>query len=165
MKILLKTLQATSLNAADFAPFGDVVEAGPDQVQKRINDGNSVRYHDLAVLQGAGGRISVNIFRSDYCQMPVTIKQMERHPRASQCFMPLGTQPYLVIVAPAGDFEWAGMRAFIAASDQGVNYHAGIWHHHNMSLNQKSDFLVLDYIDLDNNCDIMELPEPVQVTY
>jgi len=56
------------------------------------------------------------------------------------------------------------LRAFIAQPDQGVNYHAGTWHHYSLALQGQSDFLVVDYVDLGENCDIMDLPQPLQVT-
>ncbi|VAV97360.1 Ureidoglycolate lyase [hydrothermal vent metagenome] len=166
----MKILRAAPLTATAFAPFGDLVAATPDQSQRLINEGHTTRFHDLANIQAAqdGGRLTVNIFRTTARDMPLTLHQMERHPKSSQLFMPLGPAAYLVVVAPAGDFDGAGMRAFIAAAGQGVNYHAGVWHHYSLALpglkSQQSDFLVVDYAGLGDNCDIMELPEPVRVT-
>lgn len=161
----MKTLRAIPLTAAAFAPFGDVVSAASAQIKKQINAGHTARFHDLAhVASQDGGRVTVNIFRSDVCDMPVIIHQMERHPKSSQLFMPLGKNPYLVIVSNSGKFNVDDLRAFIAQPDQGVNYHAGTWHHYSLALQGQSDFLVVDYVDLGENCDIIDLPQPLQVT-
>ncbi len=53
----------------------------------------------------------------------------ERHPLGSQSFVPLSGRPYLVAVAPAGDFDVSGVRVFRAAAGQGVHYAKGVWHH------------------------------------
>ncbi len=166
----MKILRAAPLTATAFAPFGDLVAATPDQNQRQINEGHTTRFHDLAHIQSVadGSRLTINIFRTTARELPLTLHQMERHPKSSQLFMPLGPAPYLVVVAPAGDFDGENIQAFIAAAGQGVNYHAGVWHHYSLALpglkSQQSDFLVVDYADLQDNCDIMELPEPVQVT-
>ncbi|MCF6216220.1 MAG: ureidoglycolate lyase [Emcibacter sp.] len=161
----MKTLRAIPLTAAAFAPFGDVVSAASAQIKKQINAGHTTRFHDLAhVASQDGGRVTVNIFRSDFCGMPVIIHQMERHPKSSQLFMPLGPHPYLVIVSHSGKFNMDDLRAFIAQPDQGVNYHAGTWHHYSLALQGQSDFLVVDYVDLGKDCDTIDLPQPLQIT-
>jgi ureidoglycolate lyase len=58
-----------------------------------------------------------------------------------------------VLVAPRGDFDAEKMQAFVAAGDQGVNYHAGVWHHFSLALNEMSDFLVIDRGGPEKNCD------------
>jgi len=150
----MRELEAQSLTAEAFAPFGDVIEAGPDATQIGINYGNTVRYHDLASLQlaTAGGKAGVSIFRSTPLVLPITIALMEYHPKSSQAFIPLSGRPYLVVVAPPGDFDAGAMRVFLASGSQGVNYHAGTWHHFSLALEDISDFLVMDRIADDDNC-------------
>lgn len=151
----LKLIKPVALTAKAFAAFGDVVEASSDSKQKNINQGNTIRYHDLAGLDltAEGGKPSVNIFRSTPLKRPIMIHQMERHPLSSQLFYPLGDQSYLVVVAPKGDFNPKDMRAFLASSDQGVNYHPGVWHHYSLALDEVSDFLVIDRLGDGENCE------------
>jgi ureidoglycolate lyase len=81
---------------------------------------------------------------------------LERHPLGSQAFIPMSSQPFLVVVAPAGDApEPQRPRCFLAAPGQGVNYARGIWHHPLIALDAPSDFLVLDRAGAksDANCD------------
>lgn len=144
----MRTLLAEPLTAKAFAPFGDVIEASENGDLKSINYGHTTRFHDLAELDltAGDGRAGVSIFRSTPLVQPVTIKIMEYHPLSSQAFIPLSKQPYLVVVAPKGPFDARAMRAFVAAGDQGVNYHPGTWHHFSLALEDVSDFLVIDRI-------------------
>ena len=62
---------------------------------------------------------------------------MERHPLASQAFIPMSGKPYLVVVAPAGEPPGVeDLKVFIARGDQGVNYATGVWHHPLLALVQ-----------------------------
>jgi ureidoglycolate lyase len=161
----MRTLIAEPLTAEDFAPFGDVIEATASAQQLAINHGNTTRFHDLAALDlmAADGRAGISIFRSRPLTRPITAKLMEYHPKSSQAFMPLSDNPYLVVVAPRGDFDAAQMRAFVANGTQGVNYHAGTWHHFSLALGGESDFLVVDRIADDDNCVEYSLREEEQV--
>jgi ureidoglycolate lyase len=95
----------------------------------------------------------LSIFRTRPLDLPISIKVMERHPLSSQAFYPLSNRPYLVVVAARGDFSAENLKAFIADGDQGVNYHRGVWHHFSLSLDETSDFLVIDRGGPEKNCD------------
>jgi len=150
----MRTLKAAPLTCDAFAPFGDVIEASDSAEVRAINYGNTTRFHDLADIDvmAEGGKTGVNIFRSTPLNMPITIEIMEYHPKSSQAFVPLSGRPYLVVVAPKGPFDATKLRAFLASGDQGVNYHAGTWHHFSLALEGVSDFLVIDRIAEDENC-------------
>jgi len=152
------------LTSTNFAPFGDVVEACG--VAKSINYEQTERYHDLASIDvsAKGGQTLVNIFRTSPLPMPIKIEIMERHPLSSQMFMPLSDNPYLVVVAPKGEFDESKIKVFLASSDQGVNYHAGTWHHYSLALDGMSDFLVVDRGGDGDNCDEVRLVEPITIT-
>ena len=153
------------LTAAAFAPFGDVIEAGPDARCFAINKGYTQRFHNLAqvdVTQNQG-RAGISIFRSTPLPAPVQIRLLERHPLSSQAFFPLSPRPYLVVVAPPGDLNEDNIQVFLAQSGQGVNYHAGTWHHFCLALEAESDFLVVDRIGGGDNCDEVELKQPFTV--
>lgn len=147
------------LTAENFTVFGDVIEASVDVKNFAINDGFTQRYHDLAKVDVTdnSGHTLINIFRSTPLAQPIAIKMMERHPRGSQAFIPMGDNPYLVVVAPAGKFELSKIEVFIAQSNQGVNYHKGTWHHFCLALVSESDFLVVDRGGEGDNCDVLEL--------
>ena len=159
-------LKAAPLTAAAFAPFGDVLSVKTATI-RTINEGHTLR-HDFGAaleLSSAGGRPALSLFRAEPLPEPLRLAMMERHLLSSQAFYPLSGRPYLVVVAPKGDFDRKGLRAFLAAPDQGVNYHAGTWHHYLLALEAKSDFLVLDRIGGDENCDTIALDPPVAVEW
>lgn len=142
-----------------FSAFGDVIEASNNVNNFAINDGFTQRYHDLTNVdvKDNKGRAIVSIFRSTPLEQPIAIKMMERHPHGSQAFIPMGENPYLVVVAPAGEFDESAIEIFIANSNQGVNYHKGTWHHFCLALRDESDFLVIDRGGEGDNCDTLEL--------
>lgn len=140
-------LKPEVLTAAAFAPFGDVIEVRDSAQRLQINQGHAERYHDLASvdLAGQGARALISIFRSQPRQFPLFLNVLERHPLGSQAFMPLAALPYLVVVATGVEApDLQGLRCFIAAPGQGVNYARGIWHHPLLSLEASTDFLVVD---------------------
>ncbi|UTA47498.1 ureidoglycolate lyase [Simiduia sp. 21SJ11W-1] len=159
------TLNPQQLTTKAFAPFGDVIEAGPGATQFTINDGYTQRFHDLANIDVAeqNGRPLVSIFRSQPLPLPLQLNKLERHPLASQAFMPLSGEPYLVVVAPAGDLDPKAIKAFIAEPHQGVNYHRGTWHHFCLALHKPCDFLVIDRGGDGDNCDEAELTGGVSI--
>ncbi|WP_027852627.1 ureidoglycolate lyase [Marinobacterium litorale] len=156
-------LKPQAITAENFSPFGDLIQTGSDPMI--INYGNTERHHDLARLDltEQGGTPLVSIFRSKPLPLPLTLEVMERHPLASQAFIPMGSEPYLVAVAPAGEFDLKALKLFIVQPGQGVNYHRGTWHHYCLALNSVSDFIVIDRGGDGHNCDEIPLPQPIEV--
>lgn len=159
-------LKPAPLTAEDFLPYGDVIECADRVKQISINYGNTTRFHDLAGLDldAELGRPIVSIFRSTPLPRPVEIRIMERHPLSSQAFYPLSARPYLVVVAPRGDFDPKKIQAFLAGPAQGVNYHRGTWHHYSLALDAVSDFLVIDRAGPGQNCDEVTLGEESRIS-
>jgi ureidoglycolate lyase len=156
-------LIAQPLLAKTFAPFGDVLDTKgqPDT----INYGHTMRFDTGATLDldANHGRSGVSIFRSTPLPDPISIEVMERHPLSSQAFYPLSQNPYLVVVAPKGEFDPVKICAFLAAPEQGVNYHPGVWHHYLLALYGVSDFLVIDRLGPGDNCQETRLSTPLVV--
>ena len=138
-------LPVEPLTGEAFAPFGDVIQRA-DAEQLVINEGTTVRFHDLAAVDvgGESGHPLISIFRATPRPRPIAIRMMERHPLGSQAFYPLAPHDWLVVVC-RGDAapEPATLRCFRATGEQGVNYRANTWHHPLLVL-QPQDFLVVD---------------------
>ncbi|MBS0510862.1 MAG: ureidoglycolate lyase [Proteobacteria bacterium] len=151
-------LEVQPLTREAFAPFGEVIEASDAAKHFTINAGNTERYHDLANIEpGPDGRVIVSIFRGQPRSLPFTVQMMERHPLASQAFIPMSGRPYLV-VAPAGEPPAAeDLKVFLARGDQGVNYATGVWHHPLLALEGVCDFLVVDRSGPGHNCNEVHL--------
>lgn len=158
-------LKLEPLTAEAFAPYGDVMEVSDANELIPINYGNTDRHHSLANvdISDNNGEAIISIFRSAAIQLPFNVKIMERHPLGSQAFMPLTGNAYVVVVANAGEFKAGALRAFIAKSHQGVNYHRGTWHHYCLGLSITTDFLVVDRGGEGPNCDEVELPLDMEV--
>ncbi len=156
-------LKLQPLTREAFAPFGDVLEVSADNQMIPINHGMAERHHDLAQVDvtANGGKAIISIFRTQAAQLPFRVEMMERHPLGSQAFMVLTGNPYSVVVAPAGEFSVAKLRAFIAMAHQGVNYHKGTWHHYCLGLNAGNDFLVVDRGGDGDNCDEVNIPADI----
>jgi len=160
----MRELTPEPLTAEAFAGFGSVIQASDEAVKLDINQGHAIRYDALAEIDVAdgGGAGVISLFRAKPLAEPV-LKMFERHPLGSQSFVPLSARPYLVAVAPAGDFDPAGVRLFHAGGHQGVHYRKGVWHHFLLVLDEESDFLVVDRAGPGDNCDEVELAPRDQV--
>ena len=160
MSALPLTVQPLTREA--FAPFGEVIEASDAVKHFTINADNTERYHDLAHIEpGADGRVIVSIFRGQPRALPFSVRMMERHPLASQAFIPMSGKSYLVVVAPAGEPpKVEDLKVFLARGDQGVNYATGVWHHPLLALDGVCDFIVIDRSGPGHNCDEVQLDTP-----
>ncbi|MDR6676067.1 ureidoglycolate lyase [Pseudomonas oryzihabitans] len=143
------------LTAEGFAPFGDVIETeGRDWFP--INNGSTQRFHALARVETgpADGAAIISIFRARRLEYPLTIAMLERHPHGSQAFVPLRGEPFLVVVAPpAPQPDAQAIRVFRTDGRQGINYHAGVWHHPVLALRDEDEFLIVDRRGELPNCD------------
>ena len=149
------TLSPSSLTKEAFAPFGDVIETRGSE-HFSINSGTTERFHDLSSIDvmAAGGRPLISVFRGQPRQYPLQIAMMERHPLASQAFVPLTDRPFLVVVGEPGVMpDPQRLRAFITDGTQGVNYRRGVWHHPLLVIGEEADFLVVDRGGPGENCD------------
>src|ERR1044072_4779998 len=140
------------LTAEAFGPFGNVIEASDAAAKLAINQGHAIRYDRLAEIdvEDEGGTGVISLFRARPLA-ELVLKTFERHPLGSQSFVPLSGRPYLVAVAPAGNFDPSKIRLFRADGHQGVHYRKGVWHHFLLVL-EESDFLVVDRAGPGDNC-------------
>ncbi|MBL8483311.1 MAG: ureidoglycolate lyase [Rhodocyclaceae bacterium] len=149
-----RTIRAETLTAANFAPYGQVIErAGRDSYA--INAGTSQRFSDLAQLEtDAAGRLALSIFRADAQPTPSLLYTLERHPLGSQAFVPLAGQAFIVVVA--ADNTMDALRAFVTDGAQGINFRRSTWHHPLLALST-GDFLVADRLGPGNNCEEIDI--------
>ena len=142
----MSSLTLEPLSNTSFEAFGEVIElrGSPDRM---INSGRCGRHHDLAGLEFLEGRAGVSLFDSEPVRLPYEFDLVERHPLGSQAFLPMQVDPFLVIVATAGDDGRPGKpSAFITSGTQGVNYRRGVWHGVLTPLHRRGLFAVVDRI-------------------
>ncbi len=146
-------LQPAPLTAETFAAFGEVIELESAR-QIRINQGLTTRYHDLFEIDvnDQGGKPIVNVFRTSPLPLPHQVTVMERHPLGSQAFVPLGHDPFLVLVANAVEkIRAADLHLFITNGKQGINLRKNTWHHFQIVIGKTQSFLVIDRGGRGNN--------------
>jgi len=134
------------LTAENFANFGEVVTIQSKE-SRTINDGYAEKYADIASLDTSEeqGQTSVHIFVAKSRQFPLQISMLEKHPFFSQTFIPRHSSPFLVVVAPpAKTPSIENLRAFITNGEQGINYSRGVWHFPLISMDDNSQFIVID---------------------
>lgn len=144
----MKTISLTPipLTSEVFSSFGDVIDTEGDSFIT-INNGYARKYTDLANIdtQEADGVTAMHIFVARKRQFPLNINMLEKHPFFSQAFIPRGKQPFVVVVAPAGDEpKTEKIQAFITNGDQGINYARGVWHFPLISLANNNQFITID---------------------
>jgi ureidoglycolate lyase len=156
------TLRTEPLTPEAFAPFGDVleVEGEPDKI---INQGFCGRWHDLAKIDVADGRVGLSLFKANPRALPYQLDMLERHPEGSQAFLPMSQAPFLVVVAPDDNGSPGQPRAFLTAPGQGVNFHRGVWHGVLTPLASPGLFAVVDRIGDGANLEEHWLDRPVTV--
>ena len=131
-----------------------------------INDRHTERYHALAEVQ-SDTKVGISIFKNiKASQFPLKISMLERHTLGSQAFIGMHGQQFVVVVAENLDQDKPNletMKAFITDGTQGVNYHAGTWHHPLITLEAPSEFIVIDRIGEGKNCDVYQLEKALNV--
>jgi ureidoglycolate lyase len=140
------TLIPEELTAENFTDFGEVVSI-QSKDSRTINDGFAEKYPDIASLDTNedGGTASVHIFVAKSRVFPLHISMLEKHPFFSQTFIPRHSSPFLVVVAPpAKTPSIENIKAFITNGEQGVNYSRGVWHFPLISIEDNSQFIVID---------------------
>lgn len=147
---MTQRLELQQLTAANFAPYGDVMEASgePDKI---INQGFCGRYHDCAQLDFADGKAGISVFSAKPRCFPIVLDMMERHPDGSQAFIPMSMDPFVVVVADDKDGVPDQPMAFITTAGQAINFHRGTWHGVLTPLHAPGLFAVVDRIGVGAN--------------
>ena len=141
----MREIEIRPLTSDAFAPFGEVIEMeGAHNFP--INAGKCTRYHDLANIETTGdkARPMISLLRGQPYPLPLELKMVERHPLGSQAFIPLGENPFLVVVAEETENGPGEPLAFRTRPGQGVNIGRNVWHGILTPLDGASDFAVVD---------------------
>ena len=166
------TCMVSHLNPATTvdSPAGSVVLAEPLDAEAFARFGDSSmppacrRFHDRARLAvDAAGRLGVSVIASRCHALPITIEMPERHPLASQAFLPMSADPFLVVVALYRDGEPGTPRAFLTPPGQDVNLQRGTWHGVPTPLGSSGLFAVVHRVGSGENCEVRRLAQPFAV--
>ncbi|MDB5855567.1 MAG: Ureidoglycolate hydrolase [Herminiimonas sp.] len=133
---------------AAFSSFGTVIDA-VGKTPELINDGSTQRFSDIASLdlrgEPADGDPKLSLYIAAARILPLRVFRLERHRRASQVFLPLNNQRFIVVVAPGTDApDWQRVQAFLTAPGQGICLYRNCWHHGLIALNDGDRFAVIE---------------------
>lgn len=143
-------------SAEQFSVFGSLIDK-PAQV------GDRQFYSQW--LGGRGLEPILHVNHVPQASLPVTLRKLERHPHAAQCFVPLDVSRYLVTVAPSmadGSADLAGLRSFVLPGSVGVVYAPGVWHASASVLDRAGAFAVLMWRGA-NDDDVFADIAPIQL--
>lgn len=152
------------LTQAGFAPYGDVIES-EGRKSFFINNDMAERFHNLAKVDVLGDDAAaiISLVHSKLFDMPRKVDHVENHPLGSQAFLPLDDSPFIVVVGKAGEMpEVNQLEAFVTNGQQGINYHAGTWHHVLLTPYSAMRFICVDRVGSGNNCIDYFIDEAVQ---
>ena len=126
-------------DAEAFAPFGRFV-TGPEEPGTRSFYSESL--HERPEMSAPVLHVN-NVSPS---RLPIEVSEVEKHPHAAQCFLPLDVSRYVAMVMPSDE---AGLPrqeralAFLLPGTMGIIYNPGIWHLGATVLDRPGHFTVL----------------------
>lgn len=152
-------IEATPISALAYARYGAIVRAGDHADVRSANHGTAEAWDALAVIEnarGAGARCVASLFRCrPHDGHELAVRWLERHPRSTQMFVPMGAPRYLAIVALGLDApDVSTLAAFVVEGAQAITYAPGTWHHPMVALENTIDFVnVIFSDDTEADCD------------
>ncbi len=147
-------LNIKPLTQVGFAAYGDVIES-EGRKSFFINNDMAERFHNLAAIdvQGDEAGAIISLVHSEQFEMPRKLDHMENHPLGSQAFIPLDDSPFIVVVGEAAETpDLNRVEAFVTNGQQGINYHAGTWHHVLLTPYASMRFICIDRVGSGDNC-------------
>ena len=146
----MNNIPIEKLDSNVFSRFGNIIEKKNASELRSINQGTTTRYHNISELdlESKNGNSGISIFSGLPRDLPVEIKIMEKHPIASQSFLPIQDYDWLIIVSEEKNElpDLNTLRCFQVNGDTGITYNKNIWHHP-LLVKKKQDFWVIDRIN------------------
>ena len=156
----MNTIKIEKLTNKTFTPFGDVIET-KSRDYELINNNSCRKFSRLSTVKIRNNDpIAFSIFESEGKKLPIHLNFLERHPLASQAFMPLQHKQFLITVAEEYNHKPANLRAFMTDGMQGININPNIWHGVLCPVPEGGKFLVVDRLETGDNLQIHKFKEP-----
>ena len=97
----MNVLPIEIINQEAFLPFGDIIEKANSNKKLTINQGTTIRHSEISKLNlnTNNGESYISIFSGEPRKFPIEIKILEKHPLATQTFLPIQNFDWLVVVA------------------------------------------------------------------
>ena len=146
----MNNIPIEKLDSNVFYRFGNIIEKKNASELRSINQGTTTRYHNISELdlESKNGNSGISIFSGIPRDLPLEIKIMEKHPVASQSFLPIQDYDWLIVVSEEKNKlpNLDTLRCFHVNGDTGVTYNKNVWHHP-LLVKKKQDFWVIDRIN------------------
>ena len=146
----MNNIPIEKLDSNVFSRFGNIIDKKNASELRSINQGTTTRYHNISELdlESKNGNSGISIFSGIPRDLPIEIKIMEKHPIASQSFLPIQDYDWLIIVSEEKNElpDLNTLRCFHVNGDTGITYNKNIWHHP-LLVKKKQDFWVIDRIN------------------
>ena len=143
-------IKIEKINKKNFLPFGHLIQKNHSVKEFNINQGTTKRFHQISNLDLnlEKGQPSISIFEGTPRPKPIIIKIMEKHPLATQTFLPIQDFNWLTVVALEDTSlpDLSSLRCFSVNGNTGLTYNKNTWHHPLLVL-KKQDFWVVDRIN------------------
>tara|TARA_B100001769_G_C22056911_1_gene568220 strand:+ start:33 stop:542 length:510 start_codon:yes stop_codon:yes gene_type:complete len=143
-------IKVEKINKKKFLPFGHLIQKNNCLKEFNINQGTTKRFHQISNLELnlENGEPSISIFEGKPRPRPILIKIMEKHPLATQTFLPIQDFNWLTVVALEDTSlpDLSSLRCFSVNGNTGLTYNKNTWHHPLLVL-KKQDFWVVDRIN------------------
>jgi ureidoglycolate lyase len=153
-------IKAQPLNAAAFAPFGQVL-------QWSAGDPDHQDHAAKLFSDRPAARPNFRVNRTQPITLPHTATLIERHRHSSQMFAPLSGGSFLIMVFLSdkdGQPILESGLAFIGAGNQAINYNADTWHHPFLALDAPGTFLTQRWDDgTSGDEEFLQLPSPIRI--
>ena len=161
MKYIIDKITNTNFNE-----FGDFINPYEKKAED-INTNTTKSYFDLANIEilGEDKKVRLNLFDAKKRKFPLMIDMLEKHPFSSQVFLPLGKNPFFVIVCPSSPKpDLNNLNIFKIENGNGVNFNPDIWHFPLISIND-AKFITVDKKHADNNLDIYNFTDQEKFSF
>ena len=155
-----------NITNANFIEFGDFINPYEKKAED-INTNTTKSYFDLANIEilGEDKKVRLNLFDAKKRKFPLMIDMLEKHPFSSQVFLPLGKDPFFVIVCPSSPKpDLNNLNIFKIENGNGVNFNPDIWHFPLISIND-AKFITVDKKHADNNLDIYNFTDQEKFSF
>jgi len=151
---MINKIQIENINLDNFSEFGHVIHKDSAFKKISINQGTTVRHHNISDLElnNEDGIPAISLFSGSPRNIPIEIKIMEKHPIASQSFLPIQNIDWLIVVSKEKNDmpDLDTMRCFHIKGDVGITYKKNIWHHP-LLVRKNQDFWIVDRIKKNEN--------------
>jgi len=154
---MINKIEIENIDLDNFSEFGHVINKELTSEKISINQGTTIRHHNISDLElnNEGGVPAISIFSGSPRNLPIEIKIMEKHPIASQSFLPIQNIDWLIVVSKDKNNmpDLDTIRCFHIKGDVGITYNRNVWHHP-LLVREKQDFWIVDRINKNENSSV-----------